>query len=52
MKVFVSMIVALGLTAAFAVSAFAGSTQAKADCERGGQRWDSKTQTCYSANGY
>ena len=53
MKVLVSMIVALGLTVAFIASAFAADTQqAKVDCEKAGKKWDSKTKTCYSANGY
>ena len=48
---FVSMIVAAVLITVFGASAFAGET--KAECERAGKKvWDSKTKTCYSANGY
>jgi hypothetical protein len=53
MKVLVSMIVALGLTVVFTASVFAADTQqAEADCEKAAKKWDSKTKTCYSANGY
>ncbi|HET9572139.1 MAG TPA: hypothetical protein VFP29_00245 [Methyloceanibacter sp.] len=47
---FVSIIVAAALITVFGASAFAGET--KAECERAGKVWDSKTNTCYSANGY
>jgi hypothetical protein len=47
---FVSMIVAAVLITVFGASAFAGET--KAECEKAGKVWDSKTKTCYSANGY
>ena len=50
MKTFFSMLVALLLAGVFGATAFAGET--KADCEKSGKRWDSKTNTCYSANGY
>ena len=46
----VSMIVAGVLMTILGTSAFAGET--KAECEKSGQVWDSKTNTCYSANGY
>jgi len=50
MKTFVSMLVASVLVAILGASAFAGET--KAECEKSGKVWDSKTNTCYSANGY
>jgi hypothetical protein len=50
MKNFVSMLVASVLVTVLVGSAFAGET--KAECEKSGKRWDSKTNTCYSANGY
>jgi hypothetical protein len=46
----VSMMVAAVLITVFGASAFAGET--KAECEKSGKVWDSKTNTCYSANGY
>jgi len=49
-KNFVSILVASVLVAVVVASAFAGET--KAECEKSGKRWDSKTNTCYSANGY
>jgi hypothetical protein len=46
----VSMMVAAVLITVFCAAAFAGET--KAECEKSGKVWDSKTNTCYSANGY
>jgi hypothetical protein len=47
------LVVALLLSVAFSASALAGYTgQSKADCEKSGNKWDSKAKACYSANGY
>ena len=50
LKTLVSVLVAFLLITIFGTSAFSGET--KAECEKSGKRWDSKTNTCYSANGY
>jgi hypothetical protein len=50
MKTLVSVLVAFVLITIFGTSAFSGET--KAECEKSGKSWDSKTNTCYSSNGY
>ena len=50
MKTLVPILVASALITILGASAFAGET--KAECEKAGKKWDSKTKTCYSANGY
>ena len=50
MKTLVSVLVAFLLVVVFGTSAFSGET--KAECEKSGKSWDSKTNTGYSSNGY
>jgi hypothetical protein len=52
MKVLVLKIIALGLMVVFTAPALAADRTTKADCEKSGKRWDSKSKTCDSANGY
>lgn len=51
MKTLVTMLLALGLAAPFAVPAFAADEPTdQASCEDQGMIWDAETGTCYPAD--
>ena len=51
MKSLVTMLLALGLAAPFAIPAFAaGGPTDQVSCEEQGMQWDEDTQTCFPAD--